>query len=86
MELRLQGHDSLYAVEQLQLALFPRSLEGVAVSALHRGKKWLTAVTAITVGEKTTRGVCRLAAEKETVRLLRRALPVSYTHLRAHET
>ena len=78
MELRLQGHDSLYAVEQLQLALFPRSLEGVAVSALHRGKKWLTAVTAITVGEKTTRGVCRLAAEKETVRLLRRALQRSY--------
>ena len=50
MKLQLKGHDDLYAVEQLQLALFPpesREEDG-AVSTLHRGKIWLTAVTRIT--------------------------------------
>ena len=51
MKLLLIGHDDRYAVEQLQLALFP--LESTdpgdtAVSALHRGTVWLTAVTEIT--------------------------------------
>ena len=78
MELKLQGHDSLYAVEQLQLALFPDAPEGTAVSSLHRGKMWLTAVTDISIGGKTTRGVRRLKAENETVRLLRRTLQQSY--------
>ena len=49
MKLTLQGHEDLYAVEQLQLSLFPDGTEGEAVSALHRGKIWLTASTKITM-------------------------------------
>ena len=37
MKLTLIGHDDLYAVEQLQMALFATSQEGEAVSQLHRG-------------------------------------------------
>ena len=48
MKLTLQGHDDLYAVEQLQLALFPDDAQGEAVSSLHRGKIWLTATAKIT--------------------------------------
>ena len=48
MKLTLQGHEDLYAVEQLQLALFPDNAEGEAVSSLHRGKVWLTATAKIT--------------------------------------
>ena len=69
MNLTLSGHDDRYAVEQLQMALFDLTREGEAVSALHRGKTWLTAVTTITCDGKTTRGVRRLKAEQETVRL-----------------
>ena len=36
MKLTLLGHDDRYAVEQLQMALFPEGTEGEAVSALHR--------------------------------------------------
>ena len=50
MKLTLQGHTDLYAVEQLQLSLFPESTEGEAVSSLHRGNIWLTASAKITVG------------------------------------
>ena len=79
MKLQLKGHEDLYAVEQLQMALFPeKTLEGQAVSALHRGKVWLTAVTTVTVGEKTTRSALRMKAEEETVRLRRRLLQQSY--------
>ena len=48
MKLTLIGHEDRYAVEQLQMALFPEGTEGEAVSTLHRGKIWLTAVTKIT--------------------------------------
>ena len=80
MKLILQGHEDLYAVEQLQLALFPpeSSPEDLAVSALHRGKQWISAVTTITRGDKTTRAVRRFKAEDETVRSRRRALQQSY--------
>ena len=44
MELTILGHDDLYAVEQLQLALFSVDAPGTAVSQLHRGSTWLTAV------------------------------------------
>ena len=70
MILQLKGHDDLYAVEQLQLALFPpesREEDG-AVSTLHRGKAWLTAVTEITRNGKTTRAVRRLKASEETAK------------------
>ena len=80
MKLLLKGHDDLYAVEQLQLALFPpesREEDG-ALSTLHRGKTWLTAVTEITRDGKTTRAVRRLKASEETVRTRRRCLQQSY--------
>ena len=78
MKLKLVGHDDLYAVEQLQMALFATSQEGEAVSRLHRGDIWLTAVTTITREGKTTRIARRLKAEAETVRLRRQLLQQSY--------
>jgi len=78
MKLTLIGHDDRYAVEQLQMSLFDLSAEGEAVSTLHRGKTWITAVTQITRAEKTVRGVRRLKAAEETVRLRRRILQQSY--------
>ena len=78
MKLTLIGHEDLYAVEQLQMALFSAEAEGEAVSALHRGKVWLTAVTTITRDGKTAKGVRRLKVGEETVRLRRRILQQSY--------
>ena len=78
MKLTLIGHDDRYAVEQLQMALFPEGSEGEAVSTLHRGNTWLTATTTITRNGQTVRGIRRLSAEKETVRLRRRILQQSY--------
>jgi len=78
MKLTLQGHDDRYAVEQLQMALFATRPDGEAVSSLHRGKTWLTAVTTVTLDGKTTRAVRRLKASDETVRARRRALQQSY--------
>ena len=81
MILQLIGHEDRYAIEQLQMALFPgyaQMTEAKAVSTLHRGEIWLTAVTAITVNGKTTTAVRRLKAAEETVRLRRRALQQSY--------
>jgi len=78
MKLTLIGHDDRYAVEQLQMALFATRPDGEAVSALHRGKTWLTAVTTVTVDGKTTRSARRLRAADETVRARRRALQQSY--------
>ena len=57
MKLYLKGHEERYAIEQLQLALFPEEpMEPMdapfagdgAVSALFIGKKWLTATASIT--------------------------------------
>ncbi len=78
MKLELVGHEDRYAVEQLQMALFDLTREGEAVSSLHRGKTWLTAVTTITADGKTTRAVRRLKPADETVRFRRRALQQSY--------
>ena len=78
MKLTLHGHDDRYAVEQLQLSLFPDNTEGEAVSSLHRGKVWLTAVTKITVNGVTATATRRIKAADETVRLRRRALQQSY--------
>ena len=78
MNLTLIGHEDRYAVEQLQLALFPEGTEGEAVSSLHRGKTWLTATTKITSGGKTVTGVRRLKAAEESVRERRRTLQQSY--------
>ena len=78
MNLTLHGHDDRYAVEQLQLALFPAGTEGEAVSALHRGKTWITATAEITLEGKTASASRRMKAEEETVRLRRRILQQSY--------
>ena len=78
MKLTLLGHDDRYAVEQLQMALFPEGTEGEAFSVLHRGKTWLTASTKITLDGKTVTASRRLKAADETVRLRRRALQQSY--------
>ncbi len=81
MKLTLVGHNDLYAVEQLQMALFPglqKEEAACAVSALHRGKTWLTAVTTITVKEKTAKATRRIRAAAETVPLRRQALQQCY--------
>ena len=87
MKLRLCGHEDRYAIEQLQLALFPQermepvqtAFEGDgAISALHRGKIWLTAVTEIRLGGRTVRKTRRIKAADETVRLRRRLLQQCY--------
>ncbi len=78
MKLSLVGHDDLYAVEQLQLSLFPDNAQGEAVSALHRGKIWLTATAKITLDGKTVSASRRIKAADETVRSRRRALQQSY--------
>ena len=78
MDLKLIGHDDRYAVEQLQMALFPAGTEGQAVSSLHRGKTWLTARTKIALDGKTVTACRRLKASEETVRLRRRILQQSY--------
>jgi len=78
MNLKLIGHEDRYAVEQLQMALFPEGTEGKATSTFHRGKIWLTATTKITINGRTATGTRRLKAADETVRLRRRALQQSY--------
>ena len=78
MNLTLIGHDDRYAVEQLQMSLFPEGTGGEALSSLHRGKVWLTAKTVITLEGKTVTGCRRLKAAEETVRLRRRALQQSF--------
>ncbi len=78
MKLTLVGHGELYAVEQLQMALFAADSEGEAVSSLHRGKTWLTAVTVIRKSGKSSRGVKRLPLMEESVRTRRRVLQLSY--------
>ena len=78
MKLTLSGHDDRYAIEQLQMSLFAQREDGEALCALHRGNTWLTAVTTITIHGKTTRGVRRMKATDETVRLRRRILQQSY--------
>ncbi len=78
MKLTLIGHEDLYAVEQLQLSLFPEGTEGEAVSSLHRGKIWLTAGAKITMGGRTATVSRRIKVAEETVRSRRRALQQSY--------
>ena len=78
MNLTLIGHEDRYAVEQLQMALFPENPEGTAVSALFRGKTWLTATAKITLNGKTVSAARRLKVGEETVRLRRRILQQSY--------
>ena len=78
MDLTLIGHEDRYAVEQLQMALFPDNRSGQAESTLRRGNTWLTATTRITLNGETAVASRRLRTAEETVRLRRRALQQSY--------
>ncbi|MBP3313813.1 MAG: coproporphyrinogen dehydrogenase HemZ [Oscillospiraceae bacterium] len=88
MKLYLKGHSDLYAVEQLQMQLFPseNSLlvqeefrhEDGTISALHRGKIYLTATAKIYYGGKIGYASRRILAKKESVRLRRRILQQAY--------
>ena len=78
MKLTLIGHEDLYAVQQLQMTLFATQSDGEAVSALHRGQVWLSAVTTITYEGKTVRAVRRIKASAESVRLRRQILQQSF--------
>lgn len=87
MKLLLRGHDDRYAVEQLQLALFPdEPMEPVdapfsgdgAVSALHVGKTWLTATAELTLHGKTARASRRLRADRADIPSRRRLLQNAY--------
>ena len=71
MNLTLVGHEDRYAVEQLQMALFPAGAEVDAISTLHRSATWLTATTKITYEGRTVTASRRLKAALETVRLRR---------------
>ena len=71
MKLRLVGHKNRYAMEQLQMALFPDdkmeyteaafSGDG-AISALSQGQLWVTATARITRGGETRFGIAVAAA------------------------
>ena len=78
MKLTLIGHEDRYAVEQLQMSLFGPDAQGEAISRLHRGKTYLTAVTKITKDGKTAMAQRRLKVSEESVRLRRRILQQSY--------
>ena len=78
MKLTLVGHDDRYAVEQLQMALFGTREEGAAISTLHRGNTWLSAVTVITTNGKKSRACRRMKADLETVQLRRQLLQQCY--------
>lgn len=88
MKLYLKGHTERYPVEQLQMQLFPDSPsvfsdtpprgEDGAVSALSRGRVWLTATACITVNGKTARASRRILCEQADVRATRRILQQSY--------
>ena len=81
MKLLIQGHAEQYAVEQLQMSLFPvQTMEGrgEAVSKLYRGKIWLTAVTDITIDGKKSRATRRLKRTQESVSARRCCLQQSY--------
>ena len=77
MKLTLIGHQELYAVEQLMMSLFGADRQGQVTSALHRGKKLLTAVTTVSCDGKTTKGIRRVPLEAESVRLRRQTLQQS---------
>jgi len=81
MKLTFIGHDDRYAIEQLQMSLFPDLIhadEGEAVSKFSRGKTWLTATTTIEINGKRSSASKRIRAAEESVRLRRRALQQSY--------
>ena len=78
MKLTLTGHDDLYAVEQLQMALFGNNAQGEAESRLYRSGTYCTAATTITYNGRTAQAARRFKTADETVRLRRQKLQQSY--------
>ena len=89
MKLYLKGHTELYAVEQLQMQLFPEEPTDTvtvpfgdgdgAVSSLSYGKTWVTASAKVTWNGKTANAVRRLTlADAQDARLRRRVLQQTY--------
>ena len=88
MKLQLKGHTELYAVEQLQMQLFPdeptetirTALKGDgAVSSLSEGKRYVTATAKVLWKGKRGFAMRRLPLEQaEDVRLRRRILQQTY--------
>ncbi len=87
MRLRLIGHDYLYAMEQLQLMLFPEDkteftetafAEDEATSTLSEGELWLTATAKITRNGQSYRGMARCKRVAATESLRRQLVRQSY--------
>ena len=87
MKLYLRGHDDRYAVEQLQLALFPdEPMEPVdapftgdgAISSLSAGTTYLTASAKITLGGRTAYAQRRMKTAQADVASRRRLLQNAY--------
>ena len=88
MKLLLIGHEERYAVEQMQLALFPlEPMEPVtegcfdgdgALSVLRRDDTTITADTEVTIGGRRHSAEVQLPVEQETVSSRRRILQQSY--------
>ena len=87
MKLRLVGHDSRYAMEQIQLVLFPAekieytetAFQGDgAISTLSVGKTWITATAKITRQGQTHLAAARCRTDGATEALRRQILRQSY--------
>ncbi len=87
MKLWISGHAFGFAVEQLQLQLFPQEpMEPVtgpfegngAISALHHGKTWLTATARVTYDGRTACARRRLRADQAEYSRLRRLVQQAY--------
>ncbi|MDD6023466.1 MAG: coproporphyrinogen dehydrogenase HemZ [Oscillospiraceae bacterium] len=87
MKLRLIGHDSRYALEQIMLVLFPQEKvefteepfrgDGV-ISRLSQGKRWLTATAKITRQGRTVHGAARCRMESAAEPMRRQILRQSF--------
>ena len=87
MKLYFLGHSERYAIEQLQMQLFPDDPPEVCdepfkgdgmISALFRGKTWVTATTRIIRGSTIIRSRAHIRTEQADVRATRRLLQRSF--------
>lgn len=87
MKLLISGHDFRFAVEQLQLQLFPDApMEPVtepfkgdgAISTLHRGQTWLTATATVRLGDREAHARRRLATKDAEYTRIRRLVQQAY--------
>lgn len=78
MTLELRGHDERYAIEQLQLALFPQEEDIESVSSLSRSEQYLSACARITLRGKTARAQRRIRVQNATPGEIRYLLQSAY--------